>query len=183
MKLNTNFTNPYGKLALFIGILLVGLSSFLIYNSAVKLIQINLYKDQFTKIKEDTKKYRQHIAKLNMKRIHKPTKVELDVLSSKIKKHTELVGSLRTSILSLMNKLEGLLPKTVYLTVLEHDTQSQQIKIVAISDDISGMSDFLTQLEKDNAFSSVLLKRQATVQFNKIGKVEFELSIKESPST
>ncbi|VAW80237.1 hypothetical protein MNBD_GAMMA12-41 [hydrothermal vent metagenome] len=183
MKLNTNFTNLYGKLTSFIGILLIGLSFFLIYISVVKLIQVNLYKDQVAEIKVDTKKYKQHIAKLSMKRIHKPTKAELDILSSQIKKHAELVNSLRSSILPLMNKLEGLLPKTVHLTVLEHDIQSQQIKIVAISDDISGMSDFLTQLEKDSAFSSVLLKRQATVQFNKIEKIEFELSIKESPST
>ncbi len=183
MKLTTNFTNPYGKMAPLMGMLLIGLSCFLIYISVVKLVQVEFYKKQFAKIEGDTKKYKQHIAKLNMRQIHKPTKVELNTLTAQIKKHAELVGELRSSILPLMNKLEGLLPKTVYLTVLEYDIQSQRIKIVAISDDISGMSDFLTQLEQDNAYSSVLMKRQATVQFNDVDKIEFELSIKENQST
>ncbi len=180
MKLNTKFLKPYGELTLFAGLALVSLSFYLLYVSIDKKIQINIYKEQFSSIVADTQKYKQHITELNADSINKPSDDELIELKSEIQKHAELVVNLRTSILPLMTKLEELLPESVHLNVLEHDIKTQQIKIIAIADDISGMSVFLNSLEKDNAYSSVLLKRQATVQLNDVDKIEFELSIKEN---
>lgn len=60
----------------------------------------------------------------------------------------------------LMAKLEGVLPKSVYLASLQYQRESGEVLLLAESDSTASLALFLHQLEQEAGFSGVLLVRQ-----------------------
>lgn len=83
------------------------------------------------------------------------------------------------STLQLLQRLERLLPDTVYITQFTQRAHDGEIQLVAESSEATALTTFLLHLQNDPGFSQALLTRQAqrTVQGQR--RVQFELRLKQ----
>lgn len=179
IMLNKKFTKPYGWTTLPI----ISAASILIllavYYSVLMWFDLSAFEQEITKLDTTTKQFQQKTVELESRNVNAPTKKQVANLEEKLYRLSQIFVEAKSSVLLVFNKLENILPESVYIKQLNHNGASTKTIIIALADNSDGISAFLESLEADKDYVSVLLKRQSHIKLKNKNYIEFEILIDE----
>ena len=175
--LTKRFIKPYGRSVRPIVSLLSVLLLLILYFTFTMWQEISGFDHDIERLTKATATFKEETLKLNSE--HTPTKKQVAELESKLYRLSQIFIEAKSSVLVLFNKLEKIIPESVSIQQLNHNGTSAKTNIIALAENVDGISAFLEQLEADNDLSSVLLKRQSHIKIKGAQFIEFELSINE----
>lgn len=177
--MNNNFTKPYGWTTLPIVSIAAVLILLAIYYGVLMWVEFSTFEQEIIKLDKTTKQFQQKTQELKSRSINVPTKLQVNDLEAKLFRLSQIFVEAKSSVLVVFNKLENIIPESVFIKQLNHNGASAKTTIVALADNADGISAFLEKLEADEDYVSVLLKRQSHIKLKNKEYIEFEILIDE----
>ena len=161
MKLDTNFSGNWAQLMPTLMLLAYVISGALISSF---LWQYYLYQD----ISRDVPRLKDRVASLhrNLDSLKNsdnslPQNEQLLSLKQTVQEYNQLFNYEGRSIEYVFNDIETIIPNEVYLRSMVYRRKTGELQLTASSQNEDALADFLRRLEKNENFSSVLLRSQS----------------------
>lgn len=177
MKLRNNFSTHYAGIIQVVVIMAATTSIIL---GLLMAVQFNIYQSYLQEIPELEQKLMAFEDNRNGLRAiedNLPSSKELLKLKEQVGRYNNLLNFHGNSIDNLLERLENLLPNQVFLSSMVHYRITGEVKLVAESNQVEALTEFLKQLENAGYFGEVLLSRQSTDDDRSDYGFKYEISL------
>lgn len=177
--LNNTFIKSYGwtiKPIIATILILVAVVSFYVFMMLEDIFEVEKSK---VSLNEKISFFQDKTTEISSKNISLPSSIQIAVLEKKLFRLNQIFFDAKSSVLVLFNKLEVIIPESIFIKEINHNGTTAKTNIIALAESVDSISVFLEKLELDRDFISVLLKRQSHIKIKNKQYIEFEISIDE----
>lgn len=179
MKAIINFTHPVGRYIPVIGMILWLSNIIAIVSIVVLNIETHKKNQDLVALEKTIQQYRKR--QQDFAGIQFPSSKQLTDIQHRVAMINKMVQTKSWEATLVLNKLEAIIPKEIYLTDFYYSQRAKESRISAETDATKNLSTFLHALESNPAFKEVLLIKQSHTKKKNKTLISFDLRLKLGP--